>query len=211
MQGISHNNLMIPAVSCQPKPQSHVSTSDCLAWEPSSNITNLLLVSLGLLCEPFELLPITTNVRPGGTTQVPALLWWTFSICIFHQIVLNSCRRHYRCCYHCLGWCATLHRCCAWTIPSNVPHHMACIAFLSIPPNGAATCMVLNFRTATIALAIATMGLPPLLSLPSFIARCPCLSLCQQFCCMVSGVLCSESPYCVRPSLCRVRHHVAMG
>ena len=63
MQDVSHSNLMISAVSWQPKPQLHISISDGLACDPFSNVTNLPLFPLGILCVPFELSPISANVR----------------------------------------------------------------------------------------------------------------------------------------------------
>jgi len=115
-------------------------------------MTHLLLDSLGILCLLFELSALSTNVSSGGTIQVLALLRWTLSVRNCHPIVLNGdCHR-----WHCLCLCCTLHRCSAWTIPCNVPHHMACAALLSIP---AATRMHLIFWTAIITLTAAITGL----------------------------------------------------
>jgi len=171
MQDISHNNLMILAISWQPKPQSHISISDGLACDPSSGVGDFPHISFGVLRVPYELLPISANVRGGGTIQVPALRRWAFSRRNFHPIVLNWCRC--RLC-RCLCRCSTLHRCSAWTIPCNVPHLMASVAFLSIPPIGAATCMLLLVRTATIALTDTITGVPghpSLLWIPLFALR----------------------------------------
>jgi len=156
---------MISAISRQPKPQSHISISDGLACDPFCKVVNFLLISFGILCVPFELSPISANVRSCGTIQVPALLLrGSASDC--HPIVLNWCRRHRRCRCHCrcrcLCRCSTLHRCSAWTIPCNVPHLMVSVALLSIPPFGAAIRMLLIFRTATIALTATITGLPGL-------------------------------------------------
>jgi hypothetical protein len=67
MQDVAHNNLMVSAISWQLKPQSHVSISVGLAYDPSNKVKNLPLFSLGILWVPFDHLPISANVSSHGT------------------------------------------------------------------------------------------------------------------------------------------------
>jgi hypothetical protein len=172
MQDVDHNHFIISAVSRQPKPQSHVSISVGLATDASSEVTNHPLFSLGILRVPFELSPISANARSCGTIQLLSLLRWALSVRNCHPIVLNRCRCHCcgcgcscrcwcRCGCRCLCRCSAHHRCSAWTIPCNVPHLMASVAFLSTP-----AAMLLTLRTTTIPLSAMTtghLGLPSLL------------------------------------------------
>jgi len=128
---------MYAVAACrQLKAQPYISMPDCFTSFCSGKITNLLLLSLITLCILFELWPISGNVSGGGTIQVLALLRWALSVCNYHPIVLNQCRRDYRwrCCSRCLCRCCALHRCGAWIIPCNVPHLMEFVPFLSIHP-----------------------------------------------------------------------------
>jgi hypothetical protein len=67
MQDVSCNNLMVSAISWQPKHQSHISISDGLACDPSRKVVDFLIIAVGELGVPYELLPISANVRGGAT------------------------------------------------------------------------------------------------------------------------------------------------
>ena len=74
MQGIPHNYFILLAVSWQPKTQSYIPMSDGLARYPSRKIANFPLILLGESHVLRELPLVSTNVRGGGTIQVPTLL-----------------------------------------------------------------------------------------------------------------------------------------
>jgi hypothetical protein len=175
MQDVSHNNLVISAVSWKPQPQSHVSISDGVASDPCSKVTNLSRFFLGILYVLFQILLITANVRSGGTMQGPALLRCALSVRNCHPIVLNRCRCHGHCSCRCLCQCCALHWCSAWTIPCNVPHLMASVPLLSM-----SVAMLLTLRTTTIALTAditGLLGLLRVLSTPLHIVRTATIAL----------------------------------
>jgi len=162
----------------QQKCQPYISMSDGFTSYTSNSMANQPLFCLGILCVPFELWPISRNESSCETILLLALLRSVGSFHNCYPIVLNGgCRR-----CRCLCWCCALHHCSAWTMPCNVPYLMASVAFLSISPIGAATCMLLIVQTATIALTATNTELPGLPSLLWNLLRTLRLQLWEQGC-----------------------------
>jgi len=114
-------------------------------------------------------------------TQFVALLRLALTIHNWYLIRCNWCCL-YHCC-RCCCWCCAFRWCSALTIACNVPHLMASVALLGIPPIGAVTCMLLTFQTPTITLTATItehLGLLSLLWIP-LLSCCLYLSQFQQF------------------------------
>jgi len=166
---ICHNDFTSMAWR-QPKPQPYISMTDCSICYSLSTIPDLPLISFVILRILFDISLISTNVKGCGNIRFPVLFRWDFSTKSWNPIVLSGCC-YCRC--HCLCRWWALNLCSAWTIPCNVLHRMASVAFLSIPPLRAMMIFLILWitiitRTIAITSHLRLAGL-----LPSIVLRLP--------------------------------------
>ena len=159
IQDILQNDVKIVVVFWNPKSEWNISISNGLACDTSSKVMNYPLISHGILCTLWTSFPISPIVSSGGTIQAPALFQWALSICNCSPIVPTCCPPHCACYCWCLCQCCATNWCSTWTVPCNVPHYMAYVALLSIPPIGAPTFILLIVWKGTVTLTVAINGL----------------------------------------------------